>query len=460
MMMMKSLIVVRTVHVAWSLSAPPKAGAWLPVCSESSFGREDAPQQVEVCGRKYVVWRDDDGKFRMMNDACPHRLAPLSQGRVVGGCVECPYHGFQYDGDGKATKIPQGGDASKVKGKGIETRQTGDLVWAYFDDVGETDEREPAVMYPHLVTEEKKIKPKDWYYVRELPYSWDILVENFMDPAHIPFAHNSLQGVRSDGCAIPMETFALNETHVEVTFKDVVRGEPRDGIVSFQRPVRYHFRVTPDEGTSYDTKLEIFCVPVREGRSRIFFKSFLPVPTWLAHAGSNRFLNTDIWLHDAEIDLRSDTSTDPKHQDLNRYRLVTTADAGPDTFRKWWRSSGMADAPRHSFGPALAPPPRISNRRDLIDAWDWHTKDCATCRRTLTKAKRTRYFGAFGAALALSLPPVPRLVGLTLGITVALIADKVISIVRGTTDSAALDRRSIAAMAPDDKLNVRKTIVD
>ena len=35
------------------------------------------------------------------------------------------------------------------------------------------------------------------FTVRDLPYSFDFLVENFMDPAHIPFAHHSLQVRRS-----------------------------------------------------------------------------------------------------------------------------------------------------------------------------------------------------------------------------------------------------------------------
>ena len=57
-----------------------------------------------------------------------------------------------------------------------------------------------------------------------------------MDPAHIPFAHHGLQGVRSDGCPIPMRSIknAVNYSHVEVSFEDTIREKPRTGIVSFQ----------------------------------------------------------------------------------------------------------------------------------------------------------------------------------------------------------------------------------
>ena len=70
---------------------------------------------------------------------------------------------------------------------------------------------------------------KGSYFVRELPYSFDMAIENFMDPAHIPYAHHSLQGVRTDGTQIPMHVELDNQTHLEITFEDVVRGKSRKG---------------------------------------------------------------------------------------------------------------------------------------------------------------------------------------------------------------------------------------
>lgn len=41
-------------------------------------------------------------------------------------------------------------------------------------------------------------------YTRDLPYGWDSLIENFIDPAHVPFAHHGLQGKRDDAVPINM----------------------------------------------------------------------------------------------------------------------------------------------------------------------------------------------------------------------------------------------------------------
>ena len=41
-----------------------------------------------------VLWRDGGDEWRVFADRCPHRQAPLSEGRVnEQGELECPYHG-------------------------------------------------------------------------------------------------------------------------------------------------------------------------------------------------------------------------------------------------------------------------------------------------------------------------------------------------------------------------------
>lgn len=54
------------------------------------------------------------------------------------------------------------------------------------------------------------------------------------------------------------------------------------------------------------------------------------IPTWLSHGGSNRFLNTDTWLHDAEIRARAKPD-----KDLNDiYVMGSSSDFGVKMFRK------------------------------------------------------------------------------------------------------------------------------
>ena len=72
------------------------------------FGEEvrDTPHKVQVMGQQLVLYRDTAGRVVAHSDICIHRGAPLSGGKVKGDCVECPYHGWQFDCEGVCRKIP------------------------------------------------------------------------------------------------------------------------------------------------------------------------------------------------------------------------------------------------------------------------------------------------------------------------------------------------------------------
>ncbi|WP_197413702.1 Rieske (2Fe-2S) protein [Sphingobium baderi] len=67
----------------------------------------DKPVGVHCDGVEYVLFRDAHGVPRALEDACAHRRAPLSLGCITNtGLIECPYHGWRYDGSGACKVIP------------------------------------------------------------------------------------------------------------------------------------------------------------------------------------------------------------------------------------------------------------------------------------------------------------------------------------------------------------------
>ena len=252
-------------------------GYWLPIGSTSAMDTT-LPSRVVVAGNTYVVWRNLEEVWSVMDDACPHRLAPLSQGRVDTntGCLQCPYHGWEFNANGKCTKIPQLDEKCKglipkgTDGYSLPVHTTGDILWAFVPFITEGKAINECSLPDEIFPILSNISSPT---TRELPYSFDFLIENFMDPAHVPFAHHSLQGVRSDGSPIPMKALTTmnNSTHCEVEFKDVIRGKSREGVVSFTPPCYYHLRVKDTKTGLYRMPLMILATP---GSDTFFWKCY------------------------------------------------------------------------------------------------------------------------------------------------------------------------------------------
>tara|TARA_B100001113_G_scaffold353592_1_gene358557 strand:- start:2083 stop:3312 length:1230 start_codon:yes stop_codon:yes gene_type:complete len=362
-----------------------KMGTWLPIGSKVSLPNKS---RLKIANKNYVVWNNPKTlKWSLLKDACPHRLAPLSQGRIDSqtGCIECPYHGWQFTEDGNCTKIPQ--SKSNEQGKDVESMnimETGDLLWGEFDIEGADFNTKPDILFPQLKNTSNVLS-------RELPYSFDFMVENFMDPAHIPFAHHGLQGVRSDGIDIPMKilTSKGNSKQLEIHFVDRIMGKMRTGIVSFTSPVYYHFR-TLDSNNEFNAQLFALMTPVSSGVTRlhlIFPSDGLPskMPAWITHYFGNKFLETDVWLHNCEIEVAKDMK-DKNISLLETYCTPTTSDIGPVIWRKWWQKH-MSHIPifsnKHDTNIVEMSPRQQRDRTS-------HIETCKHCQQALQNSKRLK----------------------------------------------------------------------
>jgi phenylpropionate dioxygenase-like ring-hydroxylating dioxygenase large terminal subunit len=80
---------------------------------ESNEVKKGKPVGFTRMGEKIVAWCDSQGNLSVMGDQCPHRGVALSAGKLKGECIQCPFHGFEYDTSGNCKLVPANGRSAE-----------------------------------------------------------------------------------------------------------------------------------------------------------------------------------------------------------------------------------------------------------------------------------------------------------------------------------------------------------
>ena len=67
---------------------------WLKVCDINEIEEDRA--KIFTVGNERVAIFKYDGKLSAINNVCKHQGGPLGEGKVIDGCITCPWHGYQY----------------------------------------------------------------------------------------------------------------------------------------------------------------------------------------------------------------------------------------------------------------------------------------------------------------------------------------------------------------------------
>jgi phenylpropionate dioxygenase-like ring-hydroxylating dioxygenase large terminal subunit len=277
---------------------------------------------VKIADKEYVVWKTQNEQFIVQDNICPHRLAPLSEGRIENDKLECAYHGWQFNKNGTCVTIPQSSKNFSCELGTYPTRKTGDILWANLNP----SDISSNILWNNIQNDNILINctiP----YIREVPYSWNFLLENFMDPAHVPFAHDGLQSVRSDGCVIPIQLLEKTKYKLSFLFSDISRGKERVGRMEIYGPFVYKLFIR--ENNMWNSHLTILCIPIESGKSRVIMCNNYPSSVQdriKLHGFSNAFFNTDDYLvHKQEINKIQQKS----------YFMPTSSDKAIKVLQKW-----------------------------------------------------------------------------------------------------------------------------
>ena len=136
-----------------------------------------------------VVWRDEKGHAHVQDAFCPHLGAHLGHGGIVRECqLECPFHGWYFDGEGANTKIPYSERTNKkAKLKTFPVTEVNGFVFAWFHPHDAEPMWEMEAI-PEIATDEFVGPTKTGHVVQA---GIQEMAENAVDSAHFRYVHNT-----------------------------------------------------------------------------------------------------------------------------------------------------------------------------------------------------------------------------------------------------------------------------
>lgn len=166
---------------------PDRSQCWWPVAIARELSA-DHPMRRQLNGLPLVLFRTDELTPAALVDACPHRMAPLSQGQCTQGQIQCPYHGWTFDGQGRCVRIPGMQDVHALSRRPLVRTlgcvESAGLIWV------QTEAGAPL----KLPTE--SIGVDQFFMQSTVDATLLDIAENFLEAFHTHFVHRGL--VRRD----------------------------------------------------------------------------------------------------------------------------------------------------------------------------------------------------------------------------------------------------------------------
>jgi phenylpropionate dioxygenase-like ring-hydroxylating dioxygenase large terminal subunit len=387
--------------------------AWYPVHYVRDLDYT-APTKFTLLGEDIVIWWDKNTQsWSVFEDKCPHRLAPLSEGRInQEGLLECPYHGWTFAPSGECKDIPQQSASRQAQTskracvKSLPTSVHQGLLFVY------PGKPENAANTKVPIVEPLEEGQAEWICIdtfRDLPYDALTLLENVLDASHVPYTHHRSVGNRSNASPVELEVVEASKHG----FKGKWEEGPRRGTLgrqdtTFVAPgLMWHDITSKQFGR---TMTVVYATPISKGKCRLFarfpFKFSSPIPRlifkltprWYSHIGQNNVLEDDqIFLHFQERYLEQ-AGGSPNY--AKAFYLPTAADRFVTQLRQWVNEYKV------EFFPGQTLAESTKTREQLMERYHSHTVHCGSCNQALKNIEKIRTTIGFTTVIAWALIPL------------------------------------------------------
>lgn len=148
---------------------------------------------VKRMNLELALFRNSKGELGCVVDQCTHRGAALSLGKIKGDCIQCPFHGLEFDKAGQCTLIPAKGkafpgDISRYNVRKYPVKEAHGIIYLWYGD----EEKLMSVL-PFF---DEEIDAS--FVFSEIEDHWNShysrCIENQLDVVHLPFVHHNTIG--------------------------------------------------------------------------------------------------------------------------------------------------------------------------------------------------------------------------------------------------------------------------
>lgn len=181
---------------------------WYVVASSAEV--KNKPLAVTLWYQNIVLFRDSQGKINALDDRCAHRLVKLSDGEIINDELQCAYHGWRFNGEGKCSFIPYLTEKQKLPNcqlKRYPVKEFDGFIWLFPGD-GDSENIKPLGLpeWEHL------------NYIGSMttincPGHFSYLIENLMDMYH-GHLHDNYQAWASAS----LNNITLSDHRVDVLY--------------------------------------------------------------------------------------------------------------------------------------------------------------------------------------------------------------------------------------------------
>ncbi len=172
---------------------------WQPV------GRVDQVRRVgdyfacEVIGQPLVITRGLDEQLRGFYNVCMHRAGPVALGQGNRKSLQCKYHGWTYDLDGKLTRAPEFEGVKNwakedVCLSAIKVEEWGPWVFVNLDPNATPMSESYGPIQSEILSKGFDLSKMSLIERRDyvIDCNWKVYVDNYLEGYHLPIAHPGL----------------------------------------------------------------------------------------------------------------------------------------------------------------------------------------------------------------------------------------------------------------------------